>query len=120
MLCEMLHFTFVLTVSFKQPFQTQCPMYMNQICDIDQDWGEIETQVAREDGTFEDLEEKCLDKFHKWRALRELNALRNEFGEEKWNNLKETFPSVRNCRFTQEDIEGAGDLPLFIRRNRRG
>lgn len=96
----------------------RCPMYIGMIARVDEDWN-LEEEVAGEDGSvdMEQVEEKCLDKFHKWRALKQLSALRAELGPEKWNLLRETFPAVRNCGFTDQEIATAGEMPLF---NRRG
>lgn len=91
-------------------------MYIGLIGQVDETWEDL----AEEADIAEDVyEERCLDRFHKWRALRKLKELRDELGEEQWNQLQETFPTVRNCGYTEQEIESAGDLPLFTRRSNR-
>ena len=94
----------------------RCPMYIGLIGQVDETWEDLaeEADIAEDE-----FEERCLDRFHKWRALRKLKELRNELGEENWNQLRETFPTVRNCGYTEQEIESAGDLPLFTRRSNR-
>lgn len=57
---------------------TRCPMYITMLAGVDDDWNLVGDAVD-EDGNFDQdrLEELCLDKFHKWRALRELKVGRS-------------------------------------------
>ena len=56
---------------------TRCPMYISQIAEVDDDW-DLVGQAEDEDGSYDEeyLEELCLNKFHKWRALQELKVCR--------------------------------------------
>lgn len=57
----------------------RCPMYINKIAEIDEDWVLSEDTIDS-DGEYddeldeEDFENLCLDKFHKWQALQKLKV----------------------------------------------
>ena len=96
-------------------------MYISQIAEVDPDWFFLMQEI---EGGFEgvdeeEIEEACLDKLHRWRALQKLRDLRDELGEEQWHKLYETFASVRNCGYTDGQIMTARDAPLFIRLERK-
>jgi hypothetical protein len=121
----------------------RCPMYISMIAEVDDSWN-FEEELDDEDADYdeEDLEQLCLNKFHRFRTLQKLHvsvsfvdyrqnrthmknslftnqsipqALRNELGEEKWSDLRRTFASVRNSDFSNEEIAQAGNVPLFTR-----
>ena len=51
-----------------------------------------------------------------WLSFRASKTLKQDLGEAKWEELKSTYPAVLNCGFTDQEIQEAGDLPLFHRR----
>ena len=62
----------------------------------------------------EEVEILCVNKFHRWKTLRLLKELKDDLGPEKWDALKATFHTVRECGFTDDEIDAA-NVPLFVR-----
>lgn len=61
-----------------QDWQTnpaRCPMYISDLGEVDEEW-DLVHEVADNDEEFdqEELELACLEKFHKWLALKQLNV----------------------------------------------
>jgi len=81
----------------------RCPMYLTQICDIDDRWP---------DGN----EEQCLVMFHRNRSLRLLREVYEIIGEERINELDQHFNILNTCGFTLDEILHE-DLTLIKHRN---
>jgi hypothetical protein len=100
----------------------RCPMYLNQLQTVDEEWsvenlrGTLEENEDEEDEEIdeEEVEILCVNKFHRWKTLRLLKELKDDLGPEKWNALKATFHTVRECGFTDDEIDAA-NVPLFVR-----
>jgi hypothetical protein len=69
----------------------RCPMYLTQICDLDDRWPEGD-------------EEQCLVIFHRIRSLRLLREIYGILGEERINELNEHFNILTTCGFTLDEI----------------
>ena len=59
--------------------------------------------------------QRCLDRLHKHRTLKLLKIAKDGMGQESWSSLRKHFASVRNCGFSDAEIDAAGYVPLFIR-----
>lgn len=100
----------------------RCPMYLNQLQTVDEEWsvenlrGTLEENEDEEDEEIdeEEVEILCVNKFHRWKTLRLLKELKDDLGPEKWDALKATFHTVRECGFTDDEIDAA-NVPLFVR-----
>ena len=78
----------------------RCPMYLNNISEVDSSWPE--------DG------EAVLDYFHRQRTLRLLNKFYHECGWKKWNEISNQFTAIKACGFTEEEILAVpSDRPMF-------
>ena len=84
-------------------------MYLSMIGEIDEEWdfeelAEDQGRNLDEDDSADDdeamYEEMAVGKFHRWRICRELKTLYQELGQEKWDRLRGTFASVRNCGYS--------------------
>jgi len=89
----------------------RCPMYLSQIGQVDEDWP---THDDNEENTA-DLEADCLEMFHKHRTLMMLNRAKNELGKKEWAIARERFPNIRNCGFTDKQIDDFPETLLFKR-----
>ena len=76
----------------------RCPMYLNQLQDVDEAWCLEDDEADEEDE--EKFEEFCVSKLHRWRTLQLLKKVKDDMGAEKWADLKDTFPTVRHSGFT--------------------
>ncbi|CAF0987072.1 unnamed protein product [Rotaria sordida] len=68
----------------------RCPMYLTQVCDIDDRWP--------------DDEEQCLVMFHRNRSLRLLREVYEKLGKERIDELDRHFNIISTCGFTMEEI----------------
>ena len=98
--------------------QNRCPMYLTQIGTIDDEWPAHEEEEDNSSTPREDAEEECLEIFHRHRTLGMLYGAKKELGDEEWAIARQQFPNVRNCGFTDEQIDEFPDTMLFKRISR--
>lgn len=80
----------------------RCPMYFNQIGDIDENW------YGKDDV-------ECLTKFHRLKTLKLLKEYYDKIGEKEFSKIVGTFPQSLGG-FTLDEIEGVDpEQPFFVR-----
>ena len=79
----------------------RCPMYFNQISEVDESWPEDD--------------EPCLARFHKRRTLELLKECVKEIGVPTYKKLVLKFHSVSACGFSLDDILNYETTHLFKR-----
>lgn len=84
----------------------RCPMFLLEIPEVDRRWGP-------RDGSATDTQMVAF--LSKVKTLALLRQVVLDMGEETYNKLKATFPSVANCGFTDYEILNA-DLTIIKRR----
>jgi hypothetical protein len=79
-----------------------CPMYLTAIEEIDNRW-------PKED-------QKCLDRFHRYRTLKAFQKVIEEIGVDAYKKAAEQFDSVKNCGYSLRDLEDPLiEEPLIIK-----
>jgi len=83
--------------------EERCPMYLNEIHEVDESWPE--------DG------EEAKEHLHRLRCLRNLKALYDKMGQQRYRGLIAAFPKLGAASgFTEQDIRQVdADAPLFTR-----
>lgn len=83
--------------------EKRCPMYLNQIHQVDESWPEDDEQAK--------------EHLHRLRCLRNLKASYDKMGQARYRGLIDAFPRLGDASgFTEEDILKVDvDAPLFVR-----
>mmetsp|Transcript_1887 Transcript_1887/g.3002 ORF Transcript_1887/g.3002 Transcript_1887/m.3002 type:complete len:327 (-) Transcript_1887:242-1222(-) len=79
----------------------RCPMYLTQIGEIDNRW-------ATED------DDVCVEFLSRIRTISFLRRAYRNIGQDAYRLLRDKYPSIRNCGFTEEDILH-GDTRIIVR-----
>jgi hypothetical protein len=81
----------------------RCPMYLTQILEVDMSWLGENWEERATDDDFED-DEKCLDHFHRFQTIRNLQRARETVGARDFEAVFENFGSIKNSGYTLEEI----------------
>ncbi|CAB9517040.1 expressed unknown protein [Seminavis robusta] len=92
----------------------RCPMYLTQILEVDLSWLGVDWENNASDGDFED-DNICLDHFHRFRTIQQLQEVMDEVGEHDFTAVFEHFPSIKASGYNVDVVKNTKTDKLIDR-----